>query len=198
MKQTDWMEDEVGARERLCRQVEETFGHEVTTPSRFEALADSIFKRTGVVLSPTTLKRLWGYLDEPVTPRRSTLDALARYTGWAGFEAFRRGERPEIESGNVGAASIRAGRDVAPGERVRLFWAPDRVCVIEYDGGLRWHVTGSEGTRLAPGDTFSCGLIVEGEPLYLDDLRHGSQKPGVYVCGRRSGVRFIRDDERDG
>ena len=29
-----------------------------------------------------------------------------------------------------------------------------------------------------------------GEPLYLDNLVHGDDRPGVYVCGRKSGVTF--------
>ncbi len=182
----------------LRDRVEEAFGGRVLTPIRFDALSQSIFERTGVLISATTLKRLWGYLNEPVTPRRSTLDVLARYCGWTDFDTFGSGERSDIESGNLGASTIRADRDITPGDRLRLMWAPDRVCVIEYDGDLRWHVTASEGTRLAPGDSFRCGLIVNGEPLYLDDLKHEGQKPGVYVCGRRSGVTFIREDKKNG
>ena len=33
-------------------------------------------------------------------------------------------------------------------------------------------------------------LQVEGEPLYLDNLRQGSAPPIAYVCGKKSGVRF--------
>ena len=31
---------------------------------------------------------------------------------------------------------------------------------------------------------------LEGEPLYLDNLRQGSAPPIAYVCGKKSGVRF--------
>ena len=44
--------------------------------------------------------------------------------------------------------------------------------------------------RLRAGDTFRCSLIVEGEPLYIDDLRQEGHPPVVYVCGKKSGVRF--------
>ena len=194
MKQTDseqW-------RACLCRRVEKAFGHRVLTTGQFEALAQSVFERTGVLLSPTTLKRLWGYLDEDVTPRRATLNTLARFCGWSDFEAFAAGESVEVESGNLGRPTVRADRDVSPGDRVRLFWQPGRMCLVEYDGGQSWHVVESEKTRLAAGDTFRCVLIVEGEPLYLDDLCHGGQRPGVYVCGRRSGVRFVKEGATHG
>lgn len=172
----------------LCCRVEQTYGRPVSTPLQFEALADDIFRRAGKLMSPTTLKRLWGYLKEPVAPRRSTLDVLARYCGWRDYGDFIQGNSPEIESGNVGAGIISAERDMKRGERIRLMWPPSRVCEIEYLGERRWRVVASEGTRLSPGDTFSCALIVPGEPLYLDRLVHGDDRPGAYVCGRKSGV----------
>ena len=35
-----------------------------------------------------------------------------------------------------------------------------------------------------------CSLIIEGEPLYLDDLRQGNNPPIAYVCGKRTGVMY--------
>ena len=177
----------------LCKRVEETYGNEVRTPLQFEALAEDIFRITGKMLSATTLKRLWGYLNEPMIPRGTTLDVLARYCGWRDFEDFTKGDVPDIESGNIGTCTIIADKDVKRGDRVRLMWQPSRVCVIEYLGDRKWRVVASEKTRLSPGDTFSCALIVSGEPLYLDNLVHGTDRPGVYVCGRKSGVTFVHN-----
>lgn len=172
---------------------------EVRTAGHFENLSDIVNRRTGILLSPTTLKRLWGYLDEPVSPRRSTLDVLARFCGWSDFDDFSTGNIPEVESGNVGSDSILAGENISQGERVRLFWRPSRMCLVEYTGNLDWKVIETEGTRLQPGDTFRCRLIVSGEPLYLDNLIHGGSRPGVYVCGRKSGITFklLKDDGKN-
>lgn len=175
----------------LKRRVEETANMKATTPKGFESLADAIFNRTGVLLSPTTLKRIWGYLDEPVTSRRSTLDTLSRFCGWRDFEHFASGHSPDIESGNVGGKTIRAGENIHPGERVRLFWNPSRMCEIEYLGDLDWVVVESEGTRLEQGDRFRCPLIISGEPLYLDNLIKDGNRAGGYICGSKSGVTFV-------
>lgn len=177
-------------RKLLRLRVEETANMKATTPKEFEKLSEAIFSRTGVLLSPTTLKRIWGYLDEPVTARRSTLDVLSRFCGWRDYDHFISGMTPDIESGNVGSKTIRAGENIRPGERVRLFWNPSRVCEIEYLGNLEWVVVEAEGTRLEPGDRFRCPLIISGEPLYLDNLTKDGTHAGAYVCGSKSGVTF--------
>lgn len=188
--------EHISLLEKLRQRVEETFGMAITTPTRFEALTAAIYNRTGILLSPTTLKRHWGYIREQAVPRRSTLDVLAQFCGWQDYEAFSAGESADIESGNIGSSSIRADRNVVPGDRIRLLWPPGRVCVVEYLGSQHWRVVRSEATRLAPGDTFDCAVIISGEPLYLDNLQHLGQRPGVYVCGRRSGVTFVRDEKQ--
>lgn len=187
--------DIAGCYAQLNREVEKAAKLTASTPKDFESLSEAIARRTGVLLSPTTLKRLWGYLDEPVRPRRTTLNVLARFCGWRDFDDFTVGNHPEVESGNIGSAFIRAGENIRRGERVRLFWPPSRMCLIEYMGGLDWKVVAAEGTRLQPGDTFRCALIVSGEPLYLDNLIHEGSRPGVYVCGSKSGITFKLQNE---
>lgn len=176
--------------EDLRQRVEETANMKAATPKGFESLSDVIFNRTGVLLSPTTLKRIWGYLDESVAARRSTLDTLSRFCGWRDYEHFVSGATPDIESGNVGSKVIRAGENIRPGGRIRIFWNPGRVCEIKYLGNLHWIVMEAEGTRLQPGDRFRCPLIISGEPLYLDNLIKDGNRPGVYICGSKSGVTF--------
>lgn len=182
--------NESDALRNLCRRVEESAGILAETPRHFETIVDAVFQRTGTLLSPTTLKRIWGYLNEPTTPRRSTLDTLARFCGWKNYAHFLSGDNPEIESGTVGTRVVRADSGLMRGTRVRLMWPPSRVCVIEYLGNRKWCVISSEGTRLKPGDKFSCAMIVDGEPLYIDNLEKQGANVGVYVCGRRSGVTF--------
>lgn len=56
----------------------------------FEKLSDAIQEATGVVLSITTLKRLWGKLSYTNTPAVTTLNTLARYAGYEDWGTFRR------------------------------------------------------------------------------------------------------------
>ena len=73
---------------QLRQKVEETFGQEIKTPKDFENLSLAVSDCTKDYISATTLKRMWGYLTEPVTPRRTTLDVLAQYVGYKDWAAF--------------------------------------------------------------------------------------------------------------
>ena len=73
---------------QLLTDVEAALHHQLTVPSDFDDLAERIFRRRGVVISAMTLKRLWGYLDYPHTPRRSTLDILAQFIGYDNYNDY--------------------------------------------------------------------------------------------------------------
>jgi len=62
----------------------------------FEKLSESIQEATGVVLSVTTLKRLWGKLSYTNTPAITTLNTLAQYAGYEDWGSFRR----KLSAGN--------------------------------------------------------------------------------------------------
>ena len=61
------------------------------TNEDFDTLSESIFDKTGVRLSVSTLKRVWGKVKYDSSPNMATLNALARY---AGFEGWRAASRP--------------------------------------------------------------------------------------------------------
>ena len=58
------------------------------TNEDFETLSESIFDKTGVRLSVSTLKRVWGKVKYDSSPTTATLNALARYAGFEGWRDF--------------------------------------------------------------------------------------------------------------
>ena len=62
--------------------------------------------------------------------------------------------------------------------------------MIKYLGDLTFRVCASQNTRIKKDDTFQCSVIIDGEPLYIDDLRQGEQPPVAYICGKKSGVKY--------
>lgn len=178
--------------EKLCKEIETALHRQMKTPKDFDFLKKKIYERLNILVSSTTLKRLWGYLDESVTPREKTLDVLTQFLGYRGWKEYtQHANNPkESQSSPVMNRKISVKEDLALGDSIRLTWQPGRVCEIEYLGDLTFKVIASENTRLQPGDTFECSLIVEGEPLYLDNLIQGQKLPTAYVCGKKAGVLF--------
>ena len=58
----------------------------------FEKLSDEIFDATGISLSISTLKRLYGKVSYNNLPSLSTLNTLARFVGFEDWNAFKRRE----------------------------------------------------------------------------------------------------------
>ena len=55
----------------------------------FENLANDIFNKTGVLLSITTLKRIWGKVNYQSKPSASTLNGLAKYVDYDSWREFK-------------------------------------------------------------------------------------------------------------
>lgn len=178
--------------QRLKKEIEAALGQEIRTPKDFEYLRECIYSRLQVLISRTTLMRIWGYVDEKVVTRESTLGILAQFLGYRNWEEYQQNGSSSEEEGSSPVLSRRlnVANDLALGDCLRLTWQPGRVCDIKYLGEQRFVVTASEKTRLKKGDTFECSLIVEGEPLYLDNLRQGNHPPIAYICGKKSGINF--------
>ncbi|MGN0232050.1 MAG: hypothetical protein ACI4A8_07560 [Muribaculaceae bacterium] len=178
---------------RLCSEIETAIHHQLTTPKDFDTLREMVFARLHILISATTLKRIWGYLADGVTPRRGTLDILAQYLGYTDFATFEEGspnDGNEPPSSPIMARRIDVDDQLQQGDIIRLSWQPGRVCDVEYEGNRQFRVVASQNTRLTCGDTFKCGLIIDNEPLYIDGLVSGNNKPTAYVCGKKSGIHY--------
>ena len=178
--------------EKLRKDIEKALARPIQTPRDFDHLSKRIYARLHVMISATTLKRLWGYQSDGGQPRISTLNILSRFLGYRDWEEYHKNAMlpEEQQSDPVFSRRLSVQEELHEGDRVRLTWLPGRVCDIEYLGGLDFRVVASEKTRLRPGDTFRCSLVVEGEPLYLDRLIQDGRAPIAYVCGKKNGVEF--------
>ena len=159
----------------LKQEVERTFGHQLKEARDFEELSHLLLSHTRERLSPTTLKRFWGYLkNEEVQTRPHTLDVLAWFVGYkdCGIKAEER----------ITSEGLRRG------QRLIITWRPDRRIVVRHQGEGRFEIVEAENTKLSVGDTFRCHLMIQHEPLYLDEVMHQGMPSMVYVAGQKDGV----------
>ena len=178
---------------RLQTAVEKAVGREMRTPRDFDYLVARIYDATGENLSAMTLKRFWGYLGEKNErqPRLTTLNLLARLVGYTDWMTYYKESSAtgKVESDFLKNHSL-ATNSLAKDTLIQLMWHPDRVVTVRHEGYEVFTVMESLNSKLSVGDTFRCGLIVEGEPMYLAQLIHEGEEPVSYVCGREGGVKF--------
>lgn len=176
--------------ELLKREVERTAGHTLKEAGDFERLSELLFSHTREQLSSTTLKRFWGYLkNEEVQTRRHTLDVLSRFIGFRNYEDFcaHSDRLDEVQSGIMTGERIETGK-LKRSQRLIITWRPDRRIMVKHQGGGLFEIVEAENTKLCVGDTFRCHLMIQHEPLYMDEVVHQGMPALTYVAGQKDGV----------
>ena len=180
----------------LKKQIEDRLKRKMKTPNDFIFLSGVIWERTHETISPTTLKRLWGYIDGADETRGSTLDILSRSLGYQDWDDFL--AKIEKGSGSDPVVSFHIGIDkLQAGDRVYVSWKPDRRCTFRYLGDAKFIVEQAENSKLKVGDTFYTTLFILNEPLYINNLIQGNNPPTPFVVGNRDGLcelELVRDE----
>lgn len=181
----------------LRMDIEREVKRKIRTPYDFEFLAGVIWERLHENLSPTTLKRLWGYIDGADTTRRTTLCLLSQFLGFADWETYLASlaTRTDIESAAFEGEGIHID-DLQKDDRVEVTWLPNRRCVFRYEGEAHFVVEASENAKLHVGDTFDTACFLIGKPMYLDNVQRNNvqcTKEGFsYVAGSKHGLNSVK------
>lgn len=173
----------------LRMDVEQEVKRLIRTPYDFEFLAGVVWERLHENISPTTLKRLWGYIDGADTTRRTTLCLLAQFLGFADWEAYLAdlATRTDVESEAFAGEGLNID-DLQVGDQIEVTWLPNRRCVFRYEGDAHFLITAAENAKLHVGDRFETACFILGKPLYIDRLIRGDQPPTAYVAGAKNGL----------
>ena len=177
----------------LRQDIEYEVKRRIKTPYDFEFLAGVVWERLHENISPTTLKRLWGYIDGADTTRRTTLCLLSRFLGYADWEAYLAAlaTRSDVESNTFDGEGINID-DLQKGDCVEVTWLPNRRCVFRYDGDAHFLVIEAENAKLLVGDRFEAACFLIGKPMYIDRLIRGNEPPTAYVAGAKNGLLTAR------
>ena len=163
---------------QLRKAVEVRFGRIPSTPADFGELSISILRAIGERISPDTLSRIWGYKKGYPSVRQSTVRVLERYA------------KANEESDFIHTNAIHAD-DCQKGDRVRIAWLPNRVCVLNYLGDYRWRVEEVVNSKLHAGDTFSCRTMAQDQALIVDHLHTRDADYEGYAIGGKNGLTLV-------
>lgn len=181
----------------LRNQVEHMIGTELKMRRHFDMLAEMVFTQTRNMVSPTTLRRFWGYQEAEVSVSKHTLDVLSMFVGYRNWDDFKQHAEQyadgEEYSGSGFLQNIRRvkSESLECGQQVVITWLPNRRVVVVHEGTDVYRVISNENSKLRPGDTFHCSQLVEGQPLFCTDLLREGHAPMNYVGGKDGGIRFL-------
>lgn len=174
--------------EDLKKECEKVMGKSMVSPANFNEMSLCIKKSTGRDLSVSTLKRIWGYVNNPHSPSAETLSVLSEYVGYHDWQDFRNSDKTTESSDFIGKDIIKTST-LNKGSLFQIRWKPDRQCTLEYLGAAKLKVVEARNCKLREGDEFSCGVIAKGEPLVCHEIRRqGELLADGYVAGKTDGI----------
>jgi hypothetical protein len=139
----------------LLKRIEMRFGRPIRYPEETVALSQAIFDTTHEYLSPSTLKRMFGWLSGGARHRSSTMDILARYLGYAGYAELQRyraeidSERALMDSEYSGCGTIVIGCE----DKIVFTSSRGESLSLIYKGERLFSVVSSTVSDILPGDS---------------------------------------------
>jgi hypothetical protein len=126
-----------------CKQLmEEKLGwgnSEHWTNQDFDLLSEKIYEVTGVTLSQTTLKRIWGKVKYDSAPTVTTLNTLATFIGFENWRDFRQKQNKIAETA-VTVEPVKEPKTAAvKGKSRRAFLFPALVIILTLMSFLSWN-----------------------------------------------------------
>ncbi len=179
--------------EFLKAKVEAKWKQRLATPKDFELLSESIEAAVKAKISPSTLRRIWGYDNYKSDPTEGKRDILARYVGYDNFRSFAEYLKTDktFTSGFLSTDFVESG-ELESGDHVLLGWNPNRVVELEYLGSNRYRVLSNRNSKLQEGDEFQSVSFIKGYPLYISHIEREGAKTSMYAAGVKDGLTLVR------
>ena len=175
----------------LRERIENKLGKPLTTHSDFIELTSLIELELRQHISESTLERVWNYSTRGYdTVSLRTLNVLSNYAigqNWSSFcDLLKKENKIESEVFNLEVIST---QDLNIGDKVRIGWMPNRICIVSYLGDNRFIAEQCENSTMKEDDTFVCHQFILGKELVMSDFRQNPNDSGkVYIVGKEHGI----------
>lgn len=184
--------------EELKSLVEQKYGKILGTTTDFEEFSLYLEKKTGKRVSASTLKRLYGYVNDDHKPRIVTLDILAQYIGHKNYMEFMQWLKTSTKyNSSFFKANQLVSSDLRIGEEIAIGWSPNRLLQLRYLGDSTYEVEAAENSKLKAGDKFVTGCFIKEQPLYLPYIERDGERTASFVAGRNGGLTLIKKIKKE-
>lgn len=172
--------------------VEQKYQKNLQTSTDFDEFSFHLKQETGEQISTSTLKRLWGYVNDSHTPRQQTLDTLSRYIGHDYFRSFCSWLKSSAAyNSSFFTTKQILSTELLPGQEVEIGWAPNRYLRLQYQGNGIFLITEALQSKLQKGDSFEASAFLLKQPLYLPYILRDGNKTSPFIAGRNGGLTLI-------
>ncbi|MDE6247948.1 MAG: hypothetical protein K2M41_08950 [Muribaculaceae bacterium] len=173
---------------RLKKDVERYISRALHSPSDYIYLSERLQNEGHGYISPTTLKRVWGYISDKgnqYTPSSYTLNSLCKLIGFNDISEYC-SEEAEIQSKEYKGEYIET-LSLPLGANITILWQPNRKVQLRYTGAESFEIIENENSRLRIGDSVQCSSLTQHAPAFFRVSREGN-KPFSYVAGSAQGI----------
>lgn len=178
--------------EELLKLVRRKYAKGLNTTTDFEEFTLHLKALNVGEVSTSTMKRLFGYVNDIHTPRMFTLNVLSKYIGFIDFMSFCSDLKtsPLYNSSFFSAEQILT-KDLTPGDEIEIGWAPNRYILLSFKGDVYFEVIESKQSKLLVGDCFETISFQKGQPLLLPYILRDTQRTPPFIAGRNGGLTII-------
>lgn len=176
---------------RLRTDVEKYISRKLASPSDFIFLSDKLQQDGNGYVSPTTLKRVWGYISdkgEDYIPSNFTLRALCRLLGFKDWSEYCE-DGEAIQSMEYMGTFIET-RFLELNTEISLLWQPNRRIRLRHIKPSLFEVIENENSRLHIGDVVECSCFTQHAPAYFRVFRR-NVAPIAYIAGSAQGILYV-------
>lgn len=172
--------------------VEKKYGKALRTTTDFDEFSFYLQKREFGLISTSTLKRLWGYVNDIHKPRVQTLDLLSRFIGFSFFSTFCEYLKSSsaYNSSFFSAHQVMA-KELTPGTELEIGWSPNRYLRLLYKGNTLFEVEEAKQSKLQKGDCFETASFLKGQPLFLPYVLRNGERTSPFIAGRNGGLTLL-------
>jgi hypothetical protein len=170
--------------------VEQKFGSTIQYPKDCEGLSRDLKIRIKVNVSPSTLKRLFGFVAGIETPRKYTLDAIANYLGFDGWEKVLDYRTNKSNSSFFSVQGIES-KNLKKGTMISFTYEPNRQVKLLYTGNDRFKVLESKNSKLRENDILTFSFMVLGNTFIANNVIRSKKMLGRFNAGKVNGITSI-------
>lgn len=175
----------------IRQKMQEKSGVDVRQVKGIESLSECIANKTGgVSLGYTTLRRLFGLINDEREPRPNTLDIIAHFLDYSDWNSMVSELCPSDSHFMVEGESMSVSC-LENGKNVEVKYYPDRVLQLVSLGDKRYEVVESANSKLRKGDIVLIDEILLHYPLHVRSVIRDGVEMGRFVAGEQHGISSI-------